>query len=328
MALTAACPEDEFYLVSDQPFAMPPGEFDNLRRGGGPRNFLEKKWWLWGVDREMERIAADVFHGTDFTVPYLAHRPSVLTLHDLSPWLDPVWHHDADRVRARTPILLELGIPTMIVTGTEVVRKAAIERFRIHPSRVVAVPLAASARFRPQPEEAGSPYLLFTGTLEPRKNIPALIEAWREVRKQHAIDLVLAGRRRDDFPEPAAEPGLRILGQVPEQELARLYSSALALVYPSLYEGFGLPVLEAMQCGACVITSQDPALMEVAGDATVAVPATDPRALAGAMLAAVTCPEWRASRGQESLKRASQFSWARTACLTREVYEEARRRFG
>jgi alpha-1,3-rhamnosyl/mannosyltransferase len=142
----------------------------------------------------------------------------------------------------------------------------------------------------------------------------------------HAVDLVLAGRRRDDFPPIDAEPGLRIAGEIPEEELPELYAGALAFVYPSRYEGFGLPVLEAMQCGLCVITSRDPAIGEVAGDATVR--AATERELVQAMQRAVEDPTWRAAWRDRALRRAADFSWARTARLTHAVYEEAHRRFG
>ena len=133
LALGRTFPEDEFYLISDQPFAMPAPA--NLLRGGGPRNTAERRWWLWGMARELSRLHADVIHGPDFAVPYLARRPSVLTLHDLSPWMDERWHHAAQRVRRRTPLLLDLGLATMVITPGEKVRRAAIERFRLQPIR-------------------------------------------------------------------------------------------------------------------------------------------------------------------------------------------------
>src|SRR2546427_219304 len=125
-ALASQFPEDEYHLVSDQV--------------GGPRNALERRWWLWGVRREMKRLGADLFHGTNFAVPYLPSHPSVMTLHDLSPWMDRGWHHAAGRVRRRTPLLIGLGIATMIVTDSQAVRKQAMEHFQIHPNRIVAVP--------------------------------------------------------------------------------------------------------------------------------------------------------------------------------------------
>jgi glycosyltransferase involved in cell wall biosynthesis len=321
LALARCFPDDEYFLCSDQPFRMPPGCPSNLKRGGGPRNSMERRWWLWGMAREMSRLGADLVHGPDFAVPYIPRRPSVLTLHDLSPWM---WRRAAKRVRRRTPILLELGIATMIVTPGEAVRKQAIERFRLRPERIVAVPEAAASWFRPVAALPATPYFLFVGTLEPRKNLPALVEAWREVRRHHTVDLVLAGRRRADFAALAEEPGLRMLGEVPDEALPALYSGALAFVYPSLYEGFGLPVLEAMQCGACVIASR--AVAEAAGDAAVC--ADTAQEMAQAMLEAVARPEWRAEFAARSLDRAREFSWDRTARLTHEVYEEARRRFG
>jgi len=310
-ALAANCVADEYWLLSDQPFEIPVSA--NLHKGDGPRTTAERRWWLWGLNREMMRRNVEVFHGTDFSVPYIPWRPSVMTLHDLSPWL---FREGSNRVRQRVPVLLRAHIPTMIITPSEAVRREAIARFGIDQERVVAVPLAASSHFRILAgAETTRPYFLFVGTLEKRKNVDRLIDAWREVRKSQDIDLVLAGRAREDFAMPS-----RILGAVPEDELPALYSSAAACVYPSLYEGFGLPVLEAMQCGATVITSRDPAIMEVSGGAAIHVDATDVRALAEAMRA-------RPVRREESLKRSALFSWAATARRTREVYDAARRFF-
>jgi len=266
----------------------------------------------------------ELFHGTDFSVPYLPLRPSVMTLHDLSPWLDPAWQPDAARVRRRTPRLLRMGLATMVITPTEAVRRAAIERFELSPDCVVAVPLAASALFKPAPPSFGdAPYFLFVGTCEPRKNLARLLEAWREVRRTIPVDLVLAGRSH----AAAEEPGLRVLGAVPDAELPALYSGALACVYPSLYEGFGLPVLEAMQCGALVIASRDPAIVEVSGKAAVHVDAENTKALADTMRAVAMNSEGFEEVRRNGLTRAAQFSWQKTARLTREVYVAAARTF-
>ncbi len=325
LSLARGFPDDEFYLTSDQPFRMPVGAPPNLRRGGGPRNAAERRWWLWGLSREASRLRADLVHGPDFAVPYLARRASVMTLHDLSPWMNEHWHHAAGRVRRRTPVLFELGLATMIITPTELVRKQAIERFRLRPDRVVSIPEAAAPWFQPTAPTVfqGIPYFLFVGTLEPRKNIAALLDAWRTVRRRYRVDLVIAGRRRADFPPVAEEPGLRLLGEVRDEALPELYSGALALVYPSLYEGFGLPVLEAMQCGAPVIAT--PAVAEVAGEE--AVYATTVEELARAMRGIAENPESIATRRAGSLARARQFTWEHTARLTYGVYRDARRRF-
>jgi hypothetical protein len=143
-ALAAEYESEEFFLLSDRHFAVPPGSPANLQIGRAPQNWLDRKWWLWGLDCEMDRLGCDLFHGTNFEVPYLGRRPSVLTLHDLSPWMNRQWHHDAVRVRGRTPWLIGLGIATMILTVSDAVRKQAIEHFDIAPGRIATVPLAAS----------------------------------------------------------------------------------------------------------------------------------------------------------------------------------------
>jgi glycosyltransferase involved in cell wall biosynthesis len=319
--------DDRFWLLSDQKTPLP-FHRANLSAGLGPRNMLERRWWTFGLQGEISRLRIDVFHGTDFAVPYLPLRPSVMTLHDLSPWLDPKWHTMADRVRARTPMLLRLGLATMVITPSEAIRRAAVERFHLPRDRVVAVPHAASSGFRPTSgQEQTSPYLLYVGTLEPRKNIGLILDLWRELRREHPIDLVLAGRRRADFPEIPEEPGLRLAGLTPEEDLPALYSGATAVLYPSHYEGFGLPVLEAMQCGALVIASRDPAIMEVAGDGAILIDINDGAGWIKALRSALAnAGEMRRIRDQ-ALLRAGEFSWIKTARLTRAVYEHAIERF-
>ncbi|MGH9645548.1 MAG: glycosyltransferase family 4 protein [Bryobacteraceae bacterium] len=326
-ALATEYPEDQYWLLSDQTFCLPHGLVNlhtNLHIGDGPRNPAERRWWTWGLDREMRRRGVELFHGTDYSVPYVTLRPSVMTLHDLSPWLGPEWQPGASRVRRRTPRLLRMGLATMVITPTEAVRRAAIERFQLQPDRVVAVPLAASEFLKPAPQSSrDAPYFLFVGTCEPRKNVERVLEAWREVCRTVPVDLILVGRSH----AREEEPGLRVLGEVPDSVLPGLYSSALACVYPSLYEGFGLPVLEAMQCGALAITSRDPAILEVSGDAAIHVDAKDTAALAEAMRAAATNPGGFDDFRQRALARAAQFSWQKTARRTREAYGAAERIF-
>jgi len=325
-ALGAEFPNDQYWLLSDQMYPKPLDVTGNLHYGDPPSTWAGRKWWTLGLEREMSRRGVELFHGTDFSVPYLRRRPSVLTLHDLSPWLG--WHTGSWRVRRRTPVLLRLGLATIVITPSEAVRRAAIEHFGLNSERVVAIPLAAGEGFRRVPATPARPYFLFLGTLEARKNVTRLIEAWREVKKQHHVDLVLAGRARPDFPAPAPEPGLRLLGEVPESDLPGLYSGALACVYPSLYEGFGLPALEAMQCGCVVITSRDPAIQEVCAGAAVHVEAEDTKALADALTAVASAPEKFAELKEWALRRSREFTWQRTARRTREVYETARRLWG
>jgi glycosyltransferase involved in cell wall biosynthesis len=326
-ALCDSFPGDQFWMLSDQKLVLPFNRA-NLNTGQGPRNMLERRWWSWGLQGEISRLGIDVFHGTDFAVPYLPLRPSVMTLHDLSPWLNPAWHSQSTRVRSRTPMLLRLGLATMVITPSEAIRRAAIERFHLQHDRVIAVPLAAAAAFRPTPPgDSSPPYLLYVGTLEPRKNIGFILDLWRELRREHPIQLVLAGRRRADFPEIPAEPGLRIAGLTPDEDLPALYSGAIACLYPSYYEGFGLPVLEAMQCGAVVIASRDAAVMEVAGEGAILLDLQDRALWMETLRLAVEQPEEMRGLRERALARAGEFFWTKTARLTRAVYEQAIQRF-
>ncbi len=292
-ALRATHPEDDYIFLPQ------------------PRTFLRRRWWLYGAERAAAVARADVFHGTNFAIPFFSLRPCVLTLHDLSPWRNPKWHRGqaSARIRRRTPYLLPRA--SHIITPSEAVRREAIARFHIAPERVTAIPLAASPLFRPTPHESG-PYLLFVGTLEPRKGIATLLEAWRAGGRK--IPLRIAGRTREDFPPLTPEPNLHLLGEVPDAALPALYTNATAVIYPSEYEGFGLPVLEAMQCAANVITSCDPALLELAGGA--AQHFATPAELAQLCLTPANRPELR----EAARTRSANYSWQKTAHLTREIY--------
>ncbi|MBI1896422.1 MAG: glycosyltransferase family 4 protein [Acidobacteria bacterium] len=328
-ALAVEFPGDAIHLVSDQKLRVSFAPPCNLAvHSCAAANLAMRRWWAIGLPLVLRRLGAHIFHGTDFAVPYLPLGPAVMTVHDLSPWRDPRWHHAAGRVRRRTPFLLGLGLATCVITPSEAVRKEAIEFFRIHPDRAYVVPEAASSLFRPVNGRlfAGE-YFLYLGPLEPRKNLETLVAAFRVLRTRHDVKLLLAGRERPDFPGIAPEPGIELSGEVADADLPALYSGAVACVYPSLYEGFGLPVVEAMQCGAAVVASRDPALIEVSGGAAIHVDARDVNGWVEAMEALLTRPELVALCRTLSLQRAGQFSWSRTAQKTREVYTAAIRRF-
>lgn len=330
LALASQFPEDDYLLLSDQPFSLPRpcgGESTppNLTRGRGAQKELDRRWWLWGVRQAIRESGAQLFHGTNFEVPYLSDIPAILTIHDLSPWRNPEWHDSAGRVRRRTPWLVRFRRSRMILTVSEAVRREIINHFDVRPDQVRAVPLAASAMFRPVEGSTRSnpdakPFFLFVGTLEPRKNVAALVEAWRATKQQTGADLIIAGRNRTDFVPIEPCEGLNLLGEVSDDQLPRLYSDALAFVYPTFYEGFGLPVLEAMQCGCPVITSHDPAVVEVAGGAAIHAHST--LELADAMRSVAANPRLRGDLQKAGLARAAAFSWTGTARDTRAIYSE------
>ena len=308
-ALTEAFPQDSYQLLTDQ--------------GNPAVTGFEKFWWAYGLPKHLRKMKVDLFHGTNFSVPYLPVCPSVMTVHDLSPWMNPQWHCGASRVRRRTPWLFRLGLATMIITDSQAIRRSVISRFNLPADRVVSIPLAADSHFSPSTEPPAEPYFLYVGTLEPRKNIPFLVDAWKRVYAQFPVKLILAGRRREDCPPIPDHPALQQLGEVNESALPGLYAGALAVVYPSLYEGFGLPVLEALASGAPVITSLDPALLELTAGAAIHCDASKPDEWVEAMRLLITQPTRRHQLREQGLLRARQFSWRSTAIQTRAVYLEA-----
>jgi glycosyltransferase involved in cell wall biosynthesis len=334
-SLTREFPEDEVYVVNDRPMR----DAELLVRAGAqirdstPKGWANQRWWLMGISNLCDSLNATVFHGTDFSVPYLHKHPAVLTVHDLSPWLRPEWQPSAKRIRQRTPWMIRLGLADAVITVSESMRTEIIARFGIPRERVHAIPLAANSRFRPahgypeQGVEGAPPYFLYVGTLEPRKNVPEMIAAWLPVYQETGVALKIAGRRRQDFSFHAEHPGLAWLGAVPDEELPSLYSGALAVVYPSEYEGFGLPVLEAMQCGAPVVVGPAAALRELVADGGIVVMPTSTPEFGGVLRRFATEKDFRMKWSERGLCRAQLYSWNVTAQRTRGVYQEAIARF-
>ena len=301
LSLRSEFPEDNYLALSDQFAPTPKG--------------LEKRWWLYGLNRGLARSGAQVFHGTDFAVPYLSRRPSVMTVHDLSPWLEP--SPISSRVRSRAGKLLRWRIPKFIHTPSETIRREVIETFNWPEDRIISIPLAAAAMFTPEPREAVDPYFLYLGTLEPRKNVEILVKAVELLDKQGIrIPLLLAGQSRPGYALDL-HPSVERLGAQAEADLPRLYRNAVAVLYPSHYEGFGLPILEAMQCGVPVVASDIPVHHEVGGSAALYASKQDPAAWAYQMQSLLGD---NTERRAASLARASQFSWQKTARAFRDLY--------
>jgi glycosyltransferase involved in cell wall biosynthesis len=309
-ALPAAWPDAEFVLLSDQLGKRPQG--------------LDRRWWAIGLAREIRRQKVSLFHGTDFAVPYWKVCPSVMTMHDLSPWSEPSALNA--RVRQRTNWLLRLRIPDRIHTPSEAVREETARGFGWQKERIEAIPLAAAAHLRPTSVRAWPrPYVLYLGALEERKNLSVVVAACEELwRSGSDFDLLLAGKARANFRVPA---GRRIcaMGEAPEADLPSLYSGALLTVYPSRYEGFGLPVLEAMQCGCPVVASDLAVLRETGGSAALYAAPGDVAQWIERMTYLLENPEQRKARAELGLAHARNFTWQRTALAMRRLYEQCLR---
>lgn len=339
-ALALQAPDDEIFLLTDQPDWQLPEtlrELPNVQRPRPEQQRFRRKWWSLGLPWALAQYRIDVFHGADFAVPYLPLRPSVLVVHDLSPWKRPPLRAvGAERIRSRTPYLLRLA--TLLVTPTHAVKRELAEHFEIAPSKIVVTALAARDDFqRPTAADTTNwlhrnglrqPYLVALASPQPRKNLDRLLEAWRAAQIiRPDLGLACVGSFEEATINRYRPAGLHVLGPMADQELQILLSGAVAFVYPSLYEGFGLPVLEAMQMGVPVITSQDAAISEVAGDAALQVDVTSTESLARAVVEVAGNPRLQADLGAKGIQRSSQFSWRATALLTRRTYVEAIRRF-
>jgi alpha-1,3-rhamnosyl/mannosyltransferase len=287
------------------------------------------------------RLSLDLLHSPYYIKPYWQPCPSVVTIYDLIPALYPQ-HLPSARARLvyRATTRLALATAQQVITLSEASRRDLVERYGVPAAKVHVTHLAADARFRPQPAEDvaalrqkyGLPegYVLYLGINKPHKNLVRLIEAWAIVSGQPSAagcQLVIAGYWDPRYPqarERAAQLGLRdrvrFLGPVAEEDLPALYSGCELFVFPSLYEGFGLPVLEAMACGAPVVCSNTSSLPEVAGDAALYFDPTDVEQMANTLVRALANRKLRQEMRARVLEQAACFSWEEAAKRTLEVY--------
>ena len=256
----------------------------------------------------------DVLHCPGIRAPFHTTVPLVVTVHDLAvlrhPETFPAWSRNYSRFAL--PRIVRAA--ARLIADSEFTRRELVEVLRVDEGRVRVIPLAAATAFSPQGDGAEGDYVLAVGTLEPRKNLGRLAQA----AGRAGVELRVVGERGWGGVEAGGD-GVRWLGRVTDEELARLYRGALCVAYPSVYEGFGLPVLEAMACGAAVVTSGIGSTAEVAGDAAVLVDPLDPAAIAAGIEEAVARRDELSARG---LERAARFSWRATAEATLAVYRE------
>lgn len=337
-AIAAGHPEVEVTAIG-----APPGS--DLPAGLGRRNAFpfptNLGWMAASIPLAVQGAGIDVYHAPAYTAPLWGVHPQVLTIHDVSYERRPDWNaHRNDPIRRffyRTSALAA----DRILTDSAFSREEITAAYGIPPDRIDVVPLAASRVFGPGPFDAAAaspgvrqPYALHVGDLHVRRNVSTALAAILRGRREHpaaaALTLVCAGVDRGSGEalraqaRDANDPGALVLpGPVTEPALLNLYRGAAVLAYPSRYEGFGLPILEAMQCGVPVVAARGSSIPEVAGDAGVLVGELDVEAWLHAIVRIVSDSSVRGAMREQSLERARAFSWERTARETVAAFRAA-----
>jgi len=269
-------------------------------------------WYPLALGR---RRGADVLHCPTYRGPLRPALPLVVTVHDLAVFRHPQAFNRWTRTYSPHVVPRVLAAARRVIAVSEFTRRELVELLRVPNEKIRVVPNGVDDEFTPDGPAADGDYVLAVGMLEPRKNLMRLVEAAR----QRQLELRVVGARGWGNVELGGN-GVRWLGEVSDAELARQYRGALCVAYPSLYEGFGIPVLEAMACGAPVVTSRATAMAEVADDAAVLVDSTDPDEIAAGIDRAVAERDELVARG---LDRAKAFRWDAVADATVAVYREA-----
>jgi glycosyltransferase involved in cell wall biosynthesis len=310
----------------------------------------DKPWRLRVLLSQMTRRSQDrlfpgidLFHATDHLLPSLARMPSVFTLYDLTYLLTDT-HATLNRLFLTLMMPRFLRNADAIIAISESTRRDMLHHYQVDQTKVRVIYGGVTPRFRTSlPDEIAQVrrghnlpehFILSVGTIEPRKNLVRLLEAYRSLRDRGSqISLVIAGRRgwrSEHFFQRLQELGLTdevtLLGLFPDAELPALYSAADVFVFPSLYEGFGLPVLEAMACGTPVIASNTSAIPEIAADTGILFDPYDTRGLTEAIVRVLDNAELRAEMRANGLERARRFTWQKTAEATLDLYRSVLQR--
>ena len=269
-------------------------------------------WYPFVLGRARD---ADVLHCPTYRGPLSSAIPLVVTVHDLAVFRHPETFNRWTRTYSPRVVPRVLAAARHVIAVSDFTKRELIELLRVPAQKIRIVPNGVDDEFTQDGPAAEGEYVLAVGTLEPRKNLPRLVEAARK----SDVELRIVGARGWGNVE-LADNGVRWLGEVDDAELARLYRGALCVAYPSVYEGFGIPVLEAMACGTPVVTTRGTAMEEVADGAAVLVDPNDPAELAAGIERAAAERDELVPRGRE---RARLFRWDAIGDATVDVYREA-----
>ncbi|MGH2351943.1 MAG: glycosyltransferase family 4 protein [Chloroflexota bacterium] len=285
----------------------------------------------WALAAEAARLRPRLLHAPDHVCPQPLGWRTVVTVHDLAFLRYPATHSQASRAYY-AGLQRSVRQATRVICVSEATKRDLLQATGVDERKLRVVHEAPDPAYAAagSPAPAARPYFIFVGAIEPRKNLETAFRALAMLSKPGRPEFLIVGApgwgAAPILSLPAAlgvEQEVRFLGRLPTAQVAALYRGATALVYPSLLEGFGLPVLEAMAAGAPVIASNRASIPEVAGDAAELVDPTDAGALAAAMERVASCAAYRDDLRRRGQARARQFSWERAACETLAVFEEA-----
>ncbi len=290
----------------------------------------------WALPRVLRALGADLYHSPFYLMPSRPGVPGVVTIYDLIPLRYPRYFTLAQRLVFAVTVRLAVRAAQVVIAPSAATARDLQSFLSLPADRIEVIAAAADPVFRPQETAAiaavrarlklAERYVLYVGSNKPHKNLVRLVEAWAQLQPQ-ALPLVIAGvwDRRYMEARHRAEAlrlggAVHFLGRVPEDALPALYGGATLFVFPSLWEGFGLPVIEAMACGVPVACSATPGLIEVAAQHAVFFDPLDVGAMADAIREILGDADQRAALARRSLERAREFSWEHTARHTLRVY--------
>jgi glycosyltransferase involved in cell wall biosynthesis len=295
----------------------------------------------------LHRERPDVFHAPHYVMPPAVRCRSIVTIHDCIHLMFPQYlPNRAASVYARAAMWAATHRSHRVLTVSEASKRDILHFFDIPPEKIVVVHNAIDERFGVAPSEEATAqvreryqldhrFVLYVGNIKPHKNLVRVVEAFDRLRKRGFDDLTLLIIGDEISKLPALRRAVhshklhkhvRFLGYLPDETLAILYRLAAVFVFPSLYEGFGLPPLEAMACGAPVVTSNVSSLPEVTGDAAVLVDPYDVESIADGIARVLSDPALREDMRVKGMARAREFSWERSVARTREIYREVAER--
>jgi glycosyltransferase involved in cell wall biosynthesis len=313
-------------------------------------NLPRKRWrlraaisYLGGPSMDHAFDGVTLFHATEHLLPKLTRARSVFTLHDTGYLLYPQYHLLQNRIYLTLMMPHFLARTDRVIAVSEATRRDALRFYGLPPEKIVVIPEGVEPRFQPESDPARlavvrqkyalpDRFILYVGTIEPRKNLNTLIEAYATLRAQHPdVELVIAGGKGwlyENFFMRLRSLGLEnrvtLAGYVPDDDLPALINCAEVFAFPSVFEGFGLPPLEAMACGVPVVCSNASSLPEVVGDAGIQLPPADPRAWAEALDRILLDRVLHSALRARGLARARLFTWDAAARKTFEIYHSVR----